>query len=1257
MSELEVPASQPARPETPTPIEAKRKCPLISYQDDYGLWPQLSKGFARRIPFPNVTWRSMSTGRQQLIESLNIELVPFVPGLASKSDGMGGVSLDHQQPFVHVYLVNCDDVDVYKQTVKGKIQSWLNYFKDNSKIEWLIIYVDRRGPGQKMPKLQLRSVFDKLKSDFASKPERCVQLRIADGDSKSDETWDDVINKMRDSVLACFDRRVAQYEEDIKRTLGNRQLPGWNFLNFFILKEGLAYAFEMMKLYEEAFFQYVELEFLYRQVEATDKSQLGGKLPVMEWFGGTDAGDDSGSVLDLTRKPYREMIRRNTIKSFDFRNYLFACQFRLLLHLGRPVEAAERAHAFALVVGRKLRENASRLMRHFAESWTFSFCTEVVAECDHAVAQLSPALEGDLRARYQMLRGDLAYTARKRLDALGIAYGHLPRELPFSLNAGSNAISVVPPAPASSEPPTAPTASTTALGVPASTATAPAGDAKATAFSSVNDPLGAHSGGGEGDEEPMTLYPPIAGGIAGTDAVAKISNAQLVSATATAVEFDRLYEELSQMASESYAAANRQRGALRVNRDLGALRFCRKEFARAEWYYATAHRTYAEDGWLSLDYDIRKDLAFCQRNLGKLEDCVDSYASLLAPASSLTVVERQATFDDLIVIAKSDLKSMYALAAGPLLKPTVVAARKVDANQPDDLQLSQSQMATTVEEGSAGGIEGATTTTTATTIAAASTTKITALEAGRMARFDIGDAIEIEIAVDSLLPGSLVCERAGLALARRDVSSVMSAAGPAGMLDNMSLGPASRRPSEVSVSPSRVRAETEESTRPPPLIASAAAISASSAALAPASPVLSGVSAQLSAVAELTSAGEDGVATDNRRSTHDSARSMGMEIECVDVHPGPNNTILFSGIVTCGGDFVFDRIWVDVGNLRLTRSLGPTDGLRGLSFGPTRSSVTVEVFLPPSTALIAGSPVNMNIAIRTNADSITGGTLEVSSSTGLRIDAVPSGLLSISRPLSQQQQQQLQQQAAASELGASLGADGLKRSGGALLTPGKASRGSIRRTSVTPLPVAPINAVQAGVSRRIPFSFSDGVLQLPECGPNEVVEFALPVYANDKELKHKVTFVLSYTKTTAETFTRRLTVPLRFVNPFVASHTLIVSRSRVFVHAMVQCNAPVPLKLLGVDMSVQPMRPPSSSDEWKAADCPANKVIEGIVALPQQKVSTVLILERETDDVAGDKAQPGFDTLTAVAAMSYSFVRQHREERFTFTYPMYSALI
>lgn len=65
---------------------------------------------------------------------------------------------------------------------------------------------------------------------------RCVYLRSASSEHADSEDWVDFINKMKDGIMTSFDAQVQQYQDDTRRLDLQRQMPGWNYCTFFILK-------------------------------------------------------------------------------------------------------------------------------------------------------------------------------------------------------------------------------------------------------------------------------------------------------------------------------------------------------------------------------------------------------------------------------------------------------------------------------------------------------------------------------------------------------------------------------------------------------------------------------------------------------------------------------------------------------------------------------------------------------------------------------------------------------------------------------------------------------------------------------------------------------------------------------------------------------------------------------------------------------------------------------------------------------------
>ncbi|KAL1895935.1 hypothetical protein Sste5346_005034 [Sporothrix stenoceras] len=184
-----------------------------------------------------------------------------------------------------------------------------------------------------------------------------------ESEREAQAAWTDVVDKLKSRILASFDVRVSQYEDDIREKDVQRTLPGWNFCTFFILKEGLARGFESVGLVDDALVGYDELsvglDTVIQEQHALTASTLLSftddlKTAALKAINGGDGDDseDSEETVNLqaatattgtsesaipisaTKKPYRDLILANNVSVFDFRCYIFARQIALLLRLG-----------------------------------------------------------------------------------------------------------------------------------------------------------------------------------------------------------------------------------------------------------------------------------------------------------------------------------------------------------------------------------------------------------------------------------------------------------------------------------------------------------------------------------------------------------------------------------------------------------------------------------------------------------------------------------------------------------------------------------------------------------------------------------------------------------------------------------------------------------------------------------------------------------------------------------------------------------
>lgn len=483
-------------------------------------------------------------------------------GVAAKKARRHQIPGLRQTPYLKIFFLRCSDVDSYRNRHRKQIREWI---KDNippsqstasvnteefhDAFEWLIVHVVLPDDGRSISRPSNTSkndmqsgprvssaVTEKVRADFngSSKAavDRVAQVQItrsseldpgAGKDQDSFAGWEEFISKAKSLILSSFDLRVTQYEEDIKERDSQRQVPGWNFNTFFVLKEGLARGFESVGLIEDALTGYQELTLGLTSIIETSENEeqhrdhfktytddLSSELKralqseksheqhesdtssarsvTGNRRGQADRGALGADILNIERKPFRELILANEISIFDFRCYLFARETSLLLRLAnasrptgvearsvnvpwRPPESdsqdflilaeiCRRAVEFFAAAGRIIREDLRSSIHPLSRgratgspsslspfegaiedivaSWTYSAsqCILDVTSVSSLTAQLQPLL-GNLKPSEEAHNGPQSPATALSRDELPRRTSSLPMQVHSSPRASS----------------------------------------------------------------------------------------------------------------------------------------------------------------------------------------------------------------------------------------------------------------------------------------------------------------------------------------------------------------------------------------------------------------------------------------------------------------------------------------------------------------------------------------------------------------------------------------------------------------------------------------------------------------------------------------------------------------------------------------------------------------------------------------------------------------------------------------------------
>lgn len=302
---------------------------VIAYYDPFDVLSDIRGTFQSQFPLTRLHWNH-SLRPLRTIDKLDVDLVEETAhSQATPKHQMLGLS---PEPYLKIALVKCEDNETYRGTIRKIIREWFekNVTGVRDPTEWLIVhYVPPGGKASSSTRFKY-GVLDKIKVDFNSdsKKDRVLQIRkdYPTQEAQAD-AWKDLMTRIKEGLLNAFSSRVDLYQDEINKLETEKHVLGWNFGKFFVMKEGLALAFERMNLYDDALLLYDELEESFLQIQQSK---------AITFF--TEVGFDTipPPLLILQKDAgMRHLILSNEITLFGFHVYLFARQAFLILCIAK----------------------------------------------------------------------------------------------------------------------------------------------------------------------------------------------------------------------------------------------------------------------------------------------------------------------------------------------------------------------------------------------------------------------------------------------------------------------------------------------------------------------------------------------------------------------------------------------------------------------------------------------------------------------------------------------------------------------------------------------------------------------------------------------------------------------------------------------------------------------------------------------------------------------------------------------------------
>ena len=230
--------------------------------------------------------------------------------------------------------------------------------------------------------LPRQSVLDKIRMDFASKsPDRCISiLNPLKFENKATESFRSMVQRIRHFILSGYNKNIVKYEEIIRAKREERNKEDWDFCNYFLLQEQLAFVLEMLNLHSDALVQYDELDAMFNLFVMN--TMYGEKPKWMKIFEKPLNNLRGITMCKKDMQEARQKIIDDSVSLIEFRNYLFQRQCILLNSLGYQFEIAQRLFPFLFSTLKEIEALRLETYNGSLSCWQFVNCLEVLNLCD-----------------------------------------------------------------------------------------------------------------------------------------------------------------------------------------------------------------------------------------------------------------------------------------------------------------------------------------------------------------------------------------------------------------------------------------------------------------------------------------------------------------------------------------------------------------------------------------------------------------------------------------------------------------------------------------------------------------------------------------------------------------------------------------------------------------------------------------------------------------------------------------------------------
>ncbi|CAN0532830.1 unnamed protein product, partial [Ectocarpus sp. 12 AP-2014] len=291
--------------------------PTLSVYDPERLWEYVERPLMVYMPLRKLLAKPPAVSGPTNIDELPVRCLVHrtLAGTEVAARLVDTPAERYRASFAFIYMVSAESQEHYKQTVRPLIRAWIDKVEARGGGEdgpgWLLLYVivAPQGGGSSDAAAATAAAVDAqgkifwwLCADFYSKTpgDRCSLVSLyVDGNTPvkggqkakmlarsrpsasprhHPKQWSDLLAKVGRVVLEVFEARVRCYASELGHLDATRGMIGWDFGQFFVVKESLALMYKELQLPSEALLKYQELAALI--LTMGEGSEAGLRSPV-----------------------------------------------------------------------------------------------------------------------------------------------------------------------------------------------------------------------------------------------------------------------------------------------------------------------------------------------------------------------------------------------------------------------------------------------------------------------------------------------------------------------------------------------------------------------------------------------------------------------------------------------------------------------------------------------------------------------------------------------------------------------------------------------------------------------------------------------------------------------------------------------------------------------------------------------------------------------------------------------------------------